>query len=98
MAFARTARNVVGAQEPDDGGNGGRGVARQRLCGHAGMEPRLTAAAADVHVAIDQPRDQSPPVEVERIDVRAEPRRQLGRSSTHPEHLAAAHEQAVAVA
>ena len=61
---ARGPHRVVGAEEPDDRGDAAAGEALDREGRNAGAVARLAAAAGQVDVAVDQPRDDPAPLEV----------------------------------
>ena len=92
--LAGAAGHVVGAQQPDHRGHPGQGVAREHRRRHPAGKPRLAAAAGDMHVAVDQARQQPAAFQVN--DLRAERIRQSGRIAAHPEDLPAAEQQVLA--
>ncbi len=56
---ARSARDIVSAEESDDGRDAGERVARQRHRRDPGLEACFAATARDVHVTVDEAGDQS---------------------------------------
>ena len=58
--LARTARDVVRAEQADHRRDSGERVARQRYRRHARPESGFAATTGDVHVSVDQAGDQTP--------------------------------------
>ena len=52
--IAWSARDVIGAEEPDDGRDAGERIASQGHRRYPGPEAGFTTTAGDVHVAVDQ--------------------------------------------
>ncbi len=92
---ARSARDVVGAEQSDDGRDAGERVARQRHRRDPGPEACFAATARDVHVTVDEAGDQSQSCEVDFGHACGERHRQRREipAGTHPEHGAAADQQ-----
>ena len=77
--FARTAGDIIRAEQANDAGHAGGREARQRHGGHAGSKARLAAAAGDVHMAIDQAWNQARTGKINGYGCGAQRRRQLGK-------------------
>ena len=92
---ARSARDVIGPEEPDDGRDTGERVARQRHRRDPGLEAGFAATARDVHVTVDEAGDESQSCAVDFSHACGERHRQRGQipAGTHPEHGTAADQQ-----
>jgi hypothetical protein len=87
--IARCAREVVGAEQPDDRGDAVSGVATDPQRRYAAAGTGLAAAAGDVDVAVDQAGDQPAAADVDLVD--DELLRYVGSRLTDPQDLAARH-------
>ncbi len=92
---AWSTRDIVGAEESDDGRDAGERVARQRHRRYPGLEACFAATARDVHVTVDEAGNQSQSRKVDFGHAGDKRRWQRGEIAavTHPEHGAAADQQ-----
>ena len=91
--FTGAARDVVGAEQSDDGRDAGRREARQRQRRDASAKSGFAAAAGDVHVPVDEPGNRAASGRIDRAADCAQCGRQFERILADPENAPAADEQ-----
>ncbi len=91
--LARAARDVVRAEQAHDRRDADRRETRERHSRHASSKARFTAAAGDVHVAVDEPRNRAAAGCVDDAGDRAQRNGQIERFLADPENPTAADEQ-----